>query len=684
MELIYIWINEYKCFHQQGFNFSPEYRCEMKSHESTVDHTVWNLSITPTGKINIMSPSTWNGSSRSVISNVTMLVGENGSGKTTLMRRLSSLDCFPDRETEKDGYDEYIEAKNSTNRLLYIFREDGKLSLYTNILAEQIRLSDDARKLISNKSFFTDDRDKASSEITFSNGMYGISSIYMTNVPYAYNYGVGPNTSHSGIRELSFAPECLGALAGTFFSFISPDPDSAFKTDKDDKFGIYSNAFRGKKTQGELQQVIDILYYDKLMKDADSMANYSATVKTELVVDFTDIGNVEKRIEGIDEYGEANALEVLGEIRPTLGKYFNLDESREHIEYNLKFNFVAEYFLAYGMIELASEPKDLYELFDIAVDNVRNTDNELKDYFLNAVDEIGKVQELFGKVKPVHNLLPKTDMAYERGFLLSCNENEKMYKDFLSFVSGLVRENSQVLSGKRKLGSFVLRYLSVRNLYLSSGERAFQNIMSWLSFVADLKENSSTSQLVPKKSLLVCMDEVDNMCHPAWQRDIVSNLINEIEKEYKGYSVQLILSTHSPLCLSNIPRENIIYLTNHDGKTGIDGGTHQQSFGRNIYEILDDSFYLEGRSIGKYAVEYIKDLISRIKSCDSGITDDTYKELSDRIDYIGDELIKAKLHQMLLVHSSGDDTERRIELLKKYRDKLDKEIEKLGRTSSTE
>jgi len=680
MELIYIWINEYKCFCQQGFNFSPEYKCVMKPD----DHAVWNFSITSTGKTNIMRPSTWNGSSHSVISNVTMLVGENGSGKTTLMRRLNSLDCFPDRETEKDGYDEYIEAKNSTNRLLYIFREDGKLSLYTNIPTERIRLSDDTRKLIPNKFFFTDDRDKASSEITFSNGMYGISSIYMTNVPYAYNSGVGSTTSHSGIRELNFAPECLGALAGTFFSFISPDPDSAFKPDKDDKFGIYSNALRRKKTQGELQQVIDILYYDKLMKDADSMANYSATVKTELVIDFTDIGNAEKRIEGIDEYGEADALEVLEEIRPTLGKYYNLDESREHIEYNLKFDFIAEYLLAYGEIEFTTEPKDLYEFYDIAVDNVRNTDNEFKDYFLNAIDEIGRVQELFGKIKPVHNLLPKTDMAYERGFLLSSNENEKMYKDFLSFVSGLVRENSQVLSGKRKLGSFVLRYLSVRNLYLSSGERAFQNVMSWLSFVADLRENSSTGQLVPKKSLLVCIDEVDNMCHPAWQRDIVSNLIDEIEKEYKGYSVQLILSTHSPLCLSNIPRENIIYLANHDGTTGIDNGTHQQSFGRNIYEILDDSFYLEGRSIGKYAEEYIKNLIDRIKSCSAWTSDVEYQKLEDRIDYVGDDLIRAKLYQMLLANASGEDKERRIELLKNYRDRLDKEIEKLGRTSSTE
>lgn len=27
MELIYIWIAEYRCIKEQGFNFSPEYEC---------------------------------------------------------------------------------------------------------------------------------------------------------------------------------------------------------------------------------------------------------------------------------------------------------------------------------------------------------------------------------------------------------------------------------------------------------------------------------------------------------------------------------------------------------------------------------------------------------------------------------------------------------------------------------
>ena len=28
MELVYLWVEEYKNIHKQGFNFSPRFRCE--------------------------------------------------------------------------------------------------------------------------------------------------------------------------------------------------------------------------------------------------------------------------------------------------------------------------------------------------------------------------------------------------------------------------------------------------------------------------------------------------------------------------------------------------------------------------------------------------------------------------------------------------------------------------------
>jgi len=39
MELVYLWVEDYKNIHKQGFNFSPRFRCEYndKTKELTID-----------------------------------------------------------------------------------------------------------------------------------------------------------------------------------------------------------------------------------------------------------------------------------------------------------------------------------------------------------------------------------------------------------------------------------------------------------------------------------------------------------------------------------------------------------------------------------------------------------------------------------------------------------------------
>ena len=72
MELVYLWVEDYKNIRKQGFNFSPRFECEYdeESKELTIDEKKDYVSIFPD---NI---------------NVTAIVGENGSGKTNLAELL--------------------------------------------------------------------------------------------------------------------------------------------------------------------------------------------------------------------------------------------------------------------------------------------------------------------------------------------------------------------------------------------------------------------------------------------------------------------------------------------------------------------------------------------------------------------------------------------------------------------
>ncbi|MCT7576601.1 hypothetical protein [Aliarcobacter butzleri] len=69
MELVYLWVEEYKNIKNQGFNFSPRFECEYdeSSKELTINENKDYVSIFPD---NI---------------NITAIVGENGSGKSSVL-----------------------------------------------------------------------------------------------------------------------------------------------------------------------------------------------------------------------------------------------------------------------------------------------------------------------------------------------------------------------------------------------------------------------------------------------------------------------------------------------------------------------------------------------------------------------------------------------------------------------
>ena len=75
MELVYLWVEEYKNIIGQGFNFSPRFECsyDEKKEELAINENKDYVSIFPE---NI---------------NVTAIVGENGSGKSSIYELLINL-----------------------------------------------------------------------------------------------------------------------------------------------------------------------------------------------------------------------------------------------------------------------------------------------------------------------------------------------------------------------------------------------------------------------------------------------------------------------------------------------------------------------------------------------------------------------------------------------------------------
>lgn len=211
------------------------------------------------------------------------------------------------------------------------------------------------------------------------------------------------------------------------------------------------------------------------------------------------------------------------------------------------------------------------------------------------------------------------------------------------------------------------------NVYrnMSSGEFAILNFFSKLYFF--LKTKPTT--LFNKKNYILLLDEADLGLHPMWKKRFINTILKSIPYFFEELTpkpnLQIILTTHDPLTLSDIPKHNVIFLEKpEEGKCQI-SSKFQKTFGANITDLLADSFFIQDGLIGDFAKSKIKeviDWINDIKSKRKVLLEEELEYCKNVIELIDERVIKLKLSEMI-TELLPDNTF--------YNDMIDKEIEKL-------
>ena len=155
---------------------------------------------------------------------------------------------------------------------------------------------------------------------------------------------------------------------------------------------------------------------------------------------------------------------------------------------------------------------------------------------------------------------------------------------------------------------------------------------------------------------IILFDESFDYLHPEWQKKLLNYLINVTDPKK---SFHFILTTHSPFILSDIPKENIIFLDNSK-QVDVDINT----FGANIHTLLSHGFFMEDGLMGEFAKEKINEVIKFLNDKESEIKEK--EDAQNIINTIGEPIIKNQLQKMLDSKrlSKIDELEEEIRLLK--------------------
>lgn len=179
---------------------------------------------------------------------------------------------------------------------------------------------------------------------------------------------------------------------------------------------------------------------------------------------------------------------------------------------------------------------------------------------------------------------------------------------------------------------------------MSAGERQYLYTFStYIYHVLNLL-SIQESHRVRYRNINLILDEVEICFHPEFQRRFVNELLGYIKRLFmnRNASFNILIATHSPFILSDIPQSNILYL--EDGKMVMPEGI-KNPFAANICDILYQSFFLKQGFVGEFARKKIKRMIERLLP-GGYFLDDSEAEYHLLMELIGDPFLKMQLQQL--------------------------------------
>lgn len=204
--------------------------------------------------------------------------------------------------------------------------------------------------------------------------------------------------------------------------------------------------------------------------------------------------------------------------------------------------------------------------------------------------------------------------------------------EIIGFSHKVISKNSKIYFKNNDTDNFLFGNLSF-------GEKYMIHLLS--SLYNRIKNN---------KQAIFFLDEVTLSVHPNLEKKFLSllmKIVNKVSQEIKEkVNIHFIVTSHSPFILSDLPKENVIFLKKDENGNckNVTKETNIETFGANIHTLLSHGFFMSDGLMGEFAKGKINDVYNFLIGEQSKVK--TKQEAQNIINIVGEPLIKKQLQKL--------------------------------------
>lgn len=630
MELIYAYIDDMENYCEklnslEEIVINQNYKIEIESNNSETINLKINLNSVNSNIFNDISKM-------KNVRNITGIVGENGCGKTTLLRFLHSflneeINGFIIYSTVTKGSTTYLyeKSKNFTKKILV---NNSDIDIYNNTYKFMISNSFDNSFSYFNKKTFTPE----STMLNFNDTAYINSNLFQISTENTYSFPVLNYYKYNTLIDKLSLLSSSNVLNSSILKNLIPTSyfiylktalhKSIINNDLVNKMNPYRKNFHTKSLQ--TKSVKNIL-------SSQSIANkLLITILLELTCESINTFRNQYN------YYDLNFENLYDEI-------INIYKDKHFNPLTLK-NLILEYILRY---------------FNVYVDDKKEPPKKISSEKLIKITK-ATITKLFNEFDIFYSLIKKYDQEKYCALIIpgteSIESKQSTYSPIFNITTDIL-SLEEYISLTKDIHDFIAKSPTVSK-YIelntgsngSTGEEALVQLFSLINkCILTAKDNHIT----------LLIDEIDTYIHPRWQVNLINDIFHFIDSF--DCSIEIIFTSHSPLVLSDLPNNNLIFLTKNINIAI--SSIKSNTFGANIHNLYKDSFFLDN-TIGKFASKRITECIEFLTDYESFIQErlkkpdfenkhiklenieEKQKEIEYIISIIGEPIIKNKLEKM--------------------------------------